>query len=131
MVTILVAKIQIDFVLKYSLDDIKLGIVLEERISWRYPEQKLSDLASADVRALVDNTKEKMQKATDEIQARSANAGLIISVQERLNLSIKNKPEDKTANILGSEPLENTKCFTYLGSTLSYNASLCTDLTLD
>ena len=35
--------ILIDYVLKHSLDDNKLGMVLEKRISSQYPEQKLSD----------------------------------------------------------------------------------------
>ena len=66
--------ILIDYVLKHSLDDNKLVMVLEKRISSRYPEQKLSDLAFADDIALLDNTEEKLQKATDEV--RSAKAGL-------------------------------------------------------
>ena len=41
---------------------------------------------------------------------------------------MKNKPEDINVNILGSKPLENVTDFTYLGSTLSYNGSLSTEL---
>ena len=120
--------ILIDYILKHSLDDNKLGMVLEKRISSRYPEQKLSDLAFADDIALLDNTEEMLQKATDEVASKGAKAGLIINVKKTKVMHVNNTPEDINVNILGSEPLENVTDFTYLGSTLSYNGSLSTEL---
>ena len=52
-------------------------MVLENRISARYPEQKLSY-----DKALLNNTEEKLQKATDEVAAKGAKAGLIINVKK-------------------------------------------------
>ena len=57
-------------------------MVIEKRMSSRYPEQKLSDFAFADDIALLDNTEEKLQMATDEVAARGAKAGLITNVKK-------------------------------------------------
>ena len=51
-----------------------------------------------------------------------------INVKKTKVMHVKNKPEDINVNILGSEPLENVTDFTYLGSTLSYNGRLSTEL---
>ena len=103
-------------------------MVLEKRISSRYPEQKLSNLAFADDIALLDNTEKNLQKATDKVAAKGAKARLIINVAKTKVMHVKNTPEDINVNIMGSEPLENVTDFTYLGSTLSFNGSLSTDL---
>ena len=68
-------------ILKHSLHDNKLGTVLEKRINSRYPEQKLYDLAFADDIAMLDNTEERLQKATDEVAAKGAKTRLIINVK--------------------------------------------------
>ena len=56
--------ILIDYILKHSLYDNKLDMVLEKRISSRYPEQKLSDLAFADDIALLDKTRQNIKQLT-------------------------------------------------------------------
>ena len=57
-------------------------MVLGKRISSRYPGQKLSDFAFADDRFLLDNTAEKLEKATDKVEAKVGKAGLIINVKK-------------------------------------------------
>ena len=89
-------------------------MVLEKRISSRYTEQKLSDLAFADDIALMDNTEETFQKATDEFAARGARAGLYINVKKTKVMHVKDKPEDINVDILGSEPLDNVTDLTYI-----------------
>ena len=103
-------------------------MVLEKRISSRYTEQKLSDLAFADDIALMDNTEETFQKATDEFAARGARAGLYINVKKTKVMHVKDKPEDINVDILGSEPLDNVTDLTYIWSRLSFNESLSTEL---
>ena len=96
--------ILIDYVLKHSLDDNKLGMILEKRFSSWYPEQKLSDLAFADDIALLNNTEEKLQNATDEVATRGAKGGLPINVKKKYFkvTHVKNKPEETNVNILGN-----------------------------
>ena len=63
-------------------------------------EQKLFNFAFADTIALLKNTEENLPKATDEVAAKCAKAGLIINV--KITTVMHETPEDINEKILGS-----------------------------
>ena len=71
--------IVIDWVLKNSLDKNDLGIVLERRRSSRYQQQRLSDLDFVDDIALIDESEQRLQYATSEVEEKGRKVGLTIN----------------------------------------------------
>ena len=69
--------IVIDWVLKNSLG--KNRIVLEKRRSSRYQQRRLSDLDFADDIALIDESEQRLQHATFEVEEKGRKVGLTIN----------------------------------------------------
>ena len=68
----LLFSILIDWVLKHALDKNDTGIVLEQRRSSRYQQQRLSDLDFADDIALIDETEQRLQYATSQVEEKGS-----------------------------------------------------------
>ena len=74
----LLFSIVIDWVLKSSLDEKDMGMVIERRRSSRYQQQRLADLDFADDIALMDNDADRLQLATDSVSEFRETVGLKI-----------------------------------------------------
>ena len=64
--------------LKHALDKNDTGIVLEQRRSSRYQQQRLSDLDFADDIVLIDETEQRLQYATSQVEEKESKVGLTV-----------------------------------------------------
>ena len=71
--------IVIDWVLKNSLDKSNLGIVLEKRRSSSYQQQRLFDLDFKYDIALIDESEQRLQHATSEVEEKGRKVGLTVN----------------------------------------------------
>ena len=82
-------------------------------IQWTLLSQ-LDDLDFADDLALLSHSHEQMQEKTDLLNLVSAQTGLNINMNKTKIMKANTK--SKNVVTVGGEPLEETDCFTYLGS---------------
>ena len=69
----------IDWVLRHVLDQNDTGIVLEQRRSSRCQQQRLSDLDFEDDIALIDETEQRLQYATSQMEEKGSKVGLTVN----------------------------------------------------
>ena len=120
--------IVIDWVLKNSLDKNNLGIVLEKRRSSRYQQQRLSDLDFADDIVLIEESEQRLQHATSEVEEKGRKVGLTINSKKTEVMDVAKERNDITTTLSNQKSLENVDQFVYLGSTISHNGNLTPEL---
>ena len=81
-------------------------------IQWTFWSQ-LDELDFADDLALLSHSHEQMQEKTDLLNLVSAQTGLNINMNKTKTMKSKN------VVTVGGKPLEETDCFTYLGSKIN------------
>ena len=81
----------LDWVLKNSLEKSDLGIVLERWISSRYQQQQLSDLDFVDYIALTDDSEQRLQYATSEVEEKGQKVGLTINSKKTKVMDVGSK----------------------------------------
>lgn len=124
----LLFSIVIDWVLKNSLDKNDLGIVLEKRRSSRYQQQQLSDLNFEDGIALIDKSEQRLQHATSEVEEKGRKVGLTINSKKTKVMDVAKERNDITTTLSNQNSLENVDKFVNLGSTISHNGNLTSEL---
>ena len=124
----LLFSIVIDWVLNNSLDKNGLGIVLEKRRSSRYQQQRLSDLNFADGIGLIDKSEQRLQYATSEVEEKGRKVGLTINSKKTKVMDVAKERNDITTTLSNQNSLENVDKFVNLGSTISHNRNLTSEL---
>lgn len=124
----LLFSIVIDWVLKNSLDKNDLGIVLEKRRSSHYQQQQLSDLNFEDGIALIDKSEQRLQHATSEVEEKGRKVGLTINSKKTKVMDVAKERNDITTTLSNQNSLENVDKFVNLGSTISHNGNLTSEL---
>ena len=79
---------------------------------------ELDDLDVADDLALLSHSHEQMQEKTDLLNLVSAQTGLNINMN-KTKIMKANNTKSKNVVTVGGKPLEETDCFTYLGSKIN------------
>ena len=77
---------------------------------------QLDDLDFADDLALLSHSHEQMQEKTDLLNLVSTQTGLNINMMTKI---MKATTKSKNVVTIGGKPLEETDCFTYLGSKIN------------
>lgn len=118
----------IDWVLKNSLDKNDLGIVLEKRRSSRYQKQPLSDLDFPDEKALIHESEQRLQHATSKVEEKGRKVGLTINSKKTKVIDVAEGRNDIATILRNLNSLENVDKFVCLGSTISHNGNLTSEL---
>ena len=102
--------VAIDWIMKTTTKNRRNGI------QWTLWSQ-LDDLDFADDLALLSHSHEQMQEKTDLLNLVSAQTGLNINMNKTKIMKANTK--SKNVVTVGGKPLEETDCFTYLGSKIN------------
>ena len=116
------------WVLKNSLDKNDLGIVLEKQRSSRYQKQQLSDLDFPDEIALIDESEQRLQHATSKVEEKGRKVGLTINSKKTKVIDVTQERNDIATILSNLNSLENIDKFVCLGSTISHNGNLTSEL---
>ena len=103
------------------------GIVLEKRSS-RYQQQRISDLDFADDIALIEESEQRLQHGTAEVEEKGRKVGLTINSKKTKVIDVAKERNDITTTLRNQISLENVDEFVYLGSTISHNGNLTPEL---
>ena len=120
--------ILIDWVLKNALDRNEMGIVIEKRRSSRYQAQRLADLDFADDIALIDETEERLQFSTSQVEEKGSRVGLTANAKKTQVMPITREPVELTITMGNGDKLEKVGKFVYLGSTMAADGDLTPEL---
>lgn len=120
--------IVIDWVLKNSLGKNDLGIVLEKRRSSRYQQQRLSDLNFCGRHS--PDWQVRTETATRNIWSRRERkkVGLTINSKKTKVMDVAKERNDITTTLSNQNSLENVDKFVNVGSTISHNGNLTSEL---
>ena len=116
------------WVLKNSLDKNDLGIVLEKQRCSRYQKQQLSDLDFPDEIALIDESEQRLQHATSKVEEKGRKVGLTINSKKTKVIDVTEERNDIATILSNLNSLENVDKFVCLGSTISHNGNLTSEL---
>ena len=116
------------WVLKNSLDKNDLGIVLEKQRCSRYQKQQLSDLDFPDEIALIDESEQRLQHATSKVEEKGRKVGLTINSKKTKVIDVTEERNDIATILSNLNSLENVDKFVSLGSTISHNGNLTSEL---
>ena len=112
--------IAIDFVMRKSMKEVGFGIVWND-------QTRLTDLDFADDIALIAETNESLQNMTNKLETEAGKIGLRINAVKTKIMQTGNA--STVVHITtGQRPVEQVPHFTYLGSSLSNDGSIHTDV---
>ena len=112
--------IAIDFVMRKSMKEVGFGIVWND-------QTRLIDLDFADDIALIAETNESLQNMTNKLETEAGKIGLRINAVKTKIMQTGNA--STVVHITtGQRPVEQVPHFTYLGSSLSNDGSIHTDV---
>ena len=106
----------IDFILK-GMEGKKYGIEVGEK--------NIFDLDFADDIALIDTSKEKLQRCTEELETRANQVGLRFNAKKCESMSTTDDPAEIK---IGDTTVKQTEDFTYLGSKISNKGRSCSEI---
>ena len=104
------------------------GIVLEKQRSSRNQQQRLSDLDFADDIAMIDESEQRLQHTTSEVEEKGRKVGFTINSKKTKFMDAAKERNDITTTLSNQNSLENVDKFVYLRSTISHNSNLTPEL---